>query len=53
MQITFRTVVVGERFELNGNNYIKRSTRTAQITGGVGGGRTFYIPQLAPCIVAG
>ena len=54
MRVTFRLVSIGEIFELNGNTYIKKSTRTAKMIGMAPVGswcRTFYIEQLAPCSV--
>ena len=48
MLVTFRTVVIGERFECNGNVCIKKSTRTAEI---VGTGRVFYFGQMDNCKV--
>jgi hypothetical protein len=48
MTITFRIVTIGERFTLNGNAYIKTSTRTGKM---IETGKTFYIEQLAPCSI--
>jgi hypothetical protein len=48
MKITFRVIRIGEMFELNGNTYIKKSTRTAQMIAGPTS-KTFYIEQLANC----
>ena len=52
MKVTFRLVRIGEIFELNGNTYVKKSTRTATMIGSAPVGswcKTFYIEQLAPC----
>lgn len=52
MSMTFRTLVIGETFRLNGNTYIKKSSRTAKMIGlGKLGSycKTFYIEQLASC----
>ena len=52
MKVTFRMVRIGELFELNGNTYIKKSTRTASMIGLSATGsycKTFYVEQLAPC----
>lgn len=48
MHITFRIISIGERFMLNGNEYIKQSTRTARM---LSTGRTFYIGQFEGCKV--
>ena len=52
MKVTFRVVRIGEMFQLNGNTYVKKSTRTATMIGlGKTGDycRTFYIGQLETC----
>ena len=33
MKVTFRMVRIGEMFTLNGNTYVKKSTRTASMIG--------------------
>ena len=48
MNVTFRTIGIGENFILNGNEYIKRSTRTALM---LSTNRIFYIGQLEGCKV--
>lgn len=47
MTLTFRTLAIGEKFELNGTMYIKRSTRTAKML--QYHGATFYVDQMARC----
>ena len=47
MTLTFRTLAIGEKFELNGTMYIKQSTRTAKML--QYSGRTFYVDQMARC----
>lgn len=52
MNVTFKLVRIGELFKLNGNTYVKKSTRTAKMIGMTPVGsycKTFYIEQLAPC----
>lgn len=51
MRITFRLVMIGEEFELNGTRYRKQSTRTARMLQYQGA--VFYIDQMAPCRVFG
>ena len=49
MKITFRTVGVNTVFKMNGNTYVKKSTRTAKLIGlGPVGDycRTFYFCQM-------
>lgn len=48
MNLTFRTVVIGEQFELNGNRYTKQSTMTARM---MNTGRVFYIGRYEVCAV--
>ena len=43
MLTTFCTIDVGSTFKLNGNVYVKRSTRTGRIISGYN--KTFYIGQ--------
>lgn len=43
--IEFKYVQVGRLFHLNGNDYMKQSTRTARM---LSNGRTFYINKLEP-----
>ncbi len=43
MKITFRSIGVNTTFKMNGNTYIKKSTRTAKL---IGLGRTFYFSQM-------
>ena len=43
MKITFRSIGVNTKFKMNGNTYIKKSTRTAKL---IGVGRTFYFSQM-------
>ena len=43
MYITFRSIGVNTKFKMNGNTYIKKSTRTAKL---IGVGRTFYFSQM-------
>ena len=49
MRITFRCVVIGEEFILNGTRYRKQSTRTARML--EYHGAVFYVNQMAPCRV--
>ena len=54
MRMPFKLVRIGELFKMNGNTYIKKSTRTAAMIGMGPVGtwcKTFYIEQLAPCKV--
>ena len=46
MHITFRIISIGERFMLNGNEYVKQSTRTARM---LSIDRVFYIGQMDVC----
>ena len=49
MKITFRSIGVNSMFKMNGNTYIKKSTRTAKLIGlGRTGDycRTFYFSQM-------
>jgi hypothetical protein len=48
MTVTFRVVCIGELFKFNGNMYQKKSTRTAKM---LSNGKTFYIEQLAGCMI--
>lgn len=40
--ITFGEIKIGKLFNMNGNSYIKQSSRTAKM---LSNGRTFYIGQ--------
>lgn len=40
--MTFKELRIGRMFHLNGNDYVKQSTRTARM---LNNGRTFYIGQ--------
>ena len=54
MNVTFRMVRIGELFKMNGNTYVKQSTRTARMIGmGPTGSycRTFYIGQKDACTI--
>jgi hypothetical protein len=42
MHLSFRELPVGARFTVNGNDWLKASTRTAKLNGN---GRTFYFGQ--------
>jgi len=48
MKVTFRLVRIGELFSNNGNDYIKKSTRTALM---LNASRTFYFGQQEVCAV--
>lgn len=50
LNLTFRTVVIGEPFECNGNLYKKKSTRTAEC---LANGKVFYFGQHDNCKVVG
>lgn len=42
LRLTFKSVRVGKLFMLNGNMYVKQSTRTGKM---VSTGRVFYVGQ--------
>ena len=46
MRMTFRIIGIGDRFMLNGNEYVKQSTRTAKM---LSTNRVFYIGQMDVC----
>ncbi len=48
LNLTFRTVTIGEHFISSGGIFKKRSTRTAEL---VCNGRVFYFGQHESCIV--
>lgn len=41
--VTFEQVVIGKLFRLNGNDYVKQSSRTARM---LSNGRVFYIARV-------